>query len=205
MTDQSRHDDLTVMCQDLIDREPVKVLAALKDPVSMAATCLVARYSHEAMIQLMIDHPEWSHAQLSHFFGRPPSWMSTVLASEQFQSVLDTRRHEVADPSLTATMEERFRALALRATTVLQEKLNSPGVNDLVVLKAAEIGVKALGLGQRPVDAPALPAPVNSSQSAAEKILAAMDALDARRQAAKDEAIDVDANEVPSSGECESD
>lgn len=193
-------DSLQHLAQELIDAGKGEVAV----PACASPT---ARYSHAAMVQLMIDHPEYTHGQLAMAFGRPPSWMSTVLASEQFQSVLDTRRHEVADPSLTATMEERFRALALRATTVLQEKLNSPGVNDLVVLKAAEIGVKALGLGQRPVDPPALPAPVNSSQSAAEKILAAMDALDARRQAAKDEAIDVTAVEVevPSDGECESD
>lgn len=193
-------DSLQHLAQELIDAGKGEVAV----PACASPT---ARYSHAAMVQLMIDHPEYTHGQLAQAFGRPPSWMSTVLASEQFQSVLDTRRHEVADPSLTATMEERFRALALRATTVLQEKLNSPGVNDLVVLKAAEIGVKALGLGQRPVDPPALPAPVNSSQSAAEKILAAMDALDARRQAAKDEAIDVTAVEVevPSDGECESD
>ena len=181
------------IAQSLIDAERAVAIPTERGNITAYAA---QRYSHEAMVQLMVDHPEYSHAQLAHAFGRPPSWISTVLASESFQAVLDTRRHEVADPSLTATMEERFRALALRATTVLQEKLNSPGVNDLVVLKAAEIGVKALGLGQRPAEPAALPAPVNSSQTAAEKILAAMDALDARREAAKAEAVDVEAREV---------
>jgi hypothetical protein len=149
-----------------------------------------ASYTHEAMVALMVENPNYSHGQLASHFGRPASWFSAVLASEAFQQVLDSRRHEVADPSLTATMEERFRALALRSVTVLQEKLNSSGVSDLVVLKAAEIGVKALGMGQR---APELPAPVtnnSSSESVAEKLLAAMDARDRQRT------VDVETVEV---------
>jgi hypothetical protein len=153
-----------------------------------------ATYSHVAMVNLMVENPTWTHTQLAAYFGRAPSWMASVLASEAFQLVLDVRRHEVSDPSLTATMEERFRALALRSVTVLQEKLNVSTVNDLVVLKAAEIGVKALGMGQKQPDAPPPAKPENSSQTVAEKLLQAMDARD--RSRSNSQAIDVEAVEV---------
>lgn len=151
---------------------------------------LVPIYTPQAMVQIMIDHPDWGHKELAEAFGRSPSWTSAVLASDAFQQALDTRRHEVADPSLSATMEERFKGLAIRAATVLQEKLNSQGVSDLVVLKAAELGIKALGMGHKPVETPQLPSPTNSSESVAEKLLAAMDARDRSRT------IDVETVEV---------
>jgi hypothetical protein len=147
-------------------------------------------YTPERMVQLMVEQPGLTHAQLAMFFGRQPSWTSAVLASDAFQTALDLRRHEVADPALSATMEERFRGLAIRAATVLQEKLNTANVNDLTVLKAAEIGIKALGLGQKAPEPPKLEAPQNSSQSVAEKLLAAMEARDRTRT------VDVETVEV---------
>ena len=145
-------------------------------------------YTPEAMVQLMIDHPTWTHAELANAFGRLPSWTSAVLASDAFQQALDGRRHEVADPSLSATMEERLRGLTIRAVTVLQQKLDSTAVSDLVVLKAAEMGVKALI--QKSPEPTALPRLENSSQSVADKLLAAMDARDRART------IDVEVVEV---------
>jgi hypothetical protein len=142
------------------------------------------------MVQLMVDNPSWSHTRFASYFGRQPSWMSAVLASDAFQQALDGRRHEVADPSLSASMDERFKGLAIRAATVLQEKLNSTGVSDLVVLKAAEIGIKALGMGQKQPEAPKPEAPQNSSQSVAEKLLAAMESRDRMRT------VDVETVEV---------
>ena len=140
-----------------------------------------AFYSHEAMVELMVSNPHYTHTQFAAHFGRHASWTSAVLASDAFQQALELRRHEIADPSLTATMEERFRALALRSVTVLQEKLNTAGVSDLVILKAAEIGVKALGMGNH---APIPVVVVNSSSSSetvADRLLAAMDRRDQQR------------------------
>lgn len=108
----------------------------------------VRAYSHEAMVELIIANPTWTHAQLAAAFGKTAGWFAAVLASDSFQRALDPRRHEVADPATTATMEERMRALALRGMDVLQKKLDSPEASDFVVLKAAELGIKGLGLGQ---------------------------------------------------------
>lgn len=163
-------------------------------PPAVASPSTAPPYSPQSMVQLMVDNPSWSHTRFASHFGRQPSWMSAVLASDAFQQALDSRRHEVADPSLSASMEERFKGLAIRAATVLQEKLNTVGVSDLVVLKAAEIGVKALGLGQKQPETPRLEAPQNTSQNVAEKLLAAMEARDRART------VDVETIEVAADG-----
>lgn len=166
----------TTAASDKAEAAAAQDLAVLPPPLPIAQ----AHYSHEAMVDLMVLNPQYTHAQFAAHFGRHPSWTSAVLASDAFQQALDLRRHEVLDPSLTATMEERFRALALRSVTVLQEKLNTTGVSDLVVLKAAEIGIKALGMGNAPP--PLLPTlPSSSSETVADRLLAAMDRRDQQR------------------------
>ena len=189
-------DEFQSIAQSLIDSsKEAESKTASRVEAGLPAGTLA--YSPLSMVQLMVQHPEYTHAQLAAQFNRPASWISQVLASEAFQSAVEPYRHQL-DPSFGATMDERFRSLAIRATTVLQSKLESSGVNDLVVLKAAEIGVKALGLGQKKPEEAAAP-PQNSSQSVAEKIMAAMDERDRKRN--REEAIDVTAREVPSDGQ----
>lgn len=105
------------------------------------------RYTHQAMIDLMISNPWISQDQLAAHFGYTPGWVSNVLAADSFQVMLAARREEIVDPALKATMEERFRALTIRSLQRLEEKLNKPVVSDQVVLRAVELGAKALGIG----------------------------------------------------------
>ena len=48
---------------------------------------------------------------------------------------------------LVATVNERFKGLTLRSLDRLMEKLDAPQVSDNVVLKAVELGAKAMGVG----------------------------------------------------------
>ena len=133
-------------------------------------------YTHTAMVNLMVERPDYSHAQLAAHFGRPASWLASVLASEQFQMALDARRHEVADPALTATLHERFKALAIRTSNVMMTKMDSTDVTDFMVLKSGEIAIKALGMGQKGSEqAPAPTAAAPSTDTLAERLLAMMD------------------------------
>ena len=104
-------------------------------------------YTHEAMIELIIEHPELDQNHIAAHFGYTPSWISNILASDSFQSRLAARREEVIDPELRATLEERFRALAIQSLKVLQTKLAAPQVSDTVALRAAELGARACGVG----------------------------------------------------------
>lgn len=136
-------------------------------------TALAALYSHQAMVDLILANPGYSHAQLAAHFGKPESWLSLVLANSDFQATIAPYRSQIADPYLTATMEERFRALTLRSVTVLQKKLESAAIPDMTVLKAAEIGVKALGMGQVQAPPPVQAGPAGA-EAVANRILEAM-------------------------------
>jgi hypothetical protein len=105
------------------------------------------RYSHEAMIDLIVGNPWISQNEIAARFGYTPGWVCQVFASDAFQAKLAQRRDEIVDPALKATIKERFQALVLRSLEVLQEKLSKPQISDNVAIRAAELGAKALGLG----------------------------------------------------------
>lgn len=129
-------------------------------------------YSHEAMVELMIAEPSWNYRKLAKYWGRDASWFMQILASDGFQLVLDPHRHLITDPTITATLDERFRALTLRSLDVLQDKLDGKEVSDFTVLKAAELGVKALGMGQ--VEPQAQPQTVGGVDALAERLVNAL-------------------------------
>lgn len=112
-------------------------------------------YTHEAMIELIIQQPTMSQDALAAHFGYTPGWISNVLASDAFQERLAKRKEEVVDPVLKASIEERFKALVHQSLTVLMEKLSKPTVSDNVAIRAAELGAKALGVGGHAAPRPA--------------------------------------------------
>lgn len=107
------------------------------------------RYTHEGMADLILENPWISQNQLAAHFGYSPAWISTIITSDAFQALLAARRQELVDPELRLTLEERFRALTTQSLKVLQEKLARPAdqVSDQLVLRAAELGAKSLGIG----------------------------------------------------------
>ena len=104
-------------------------------------------YTHDALIDLIIEHPEFTQNEIAAHFGYTAPWISNILASEAFQSKMALRREEIIDPDLKATIKERFEALVIRSLAVLQEKLAAPQVSDQVAIRCAELGAKALGVG----------------------------------------------------------
>jgi hypothetical protein len=126
------------------------------------------------LVEYLVAHPESTPDSTAAAFGRPRGWFLSILASDQFQLALDPQRHLISDPLITATMEERFRALTLRSLTVLHTKLDHPEVSDALVLKSAEIGVKALGIGAMAAPAQSL-TPAGNVDTLAERLVAALE------------------------------
>lgn len=143
-------------------------------PLLHPPTPVPISYTNSILIGYLIEHPEATPASVAIAFGRQKRWFLSVLASDAFQRELDPHRHLIADPTITQTMEERFRALTLHSLDVLSGKLDGKEVSDLLVLKAAEIGVKALGLGAiaTPVQ---LLTPVGDVDSLADRLVAALE------------------------------
>jgi hypothetical protein len=116
------------------------------------------RYTHEAMIDLIISNPWISQNSLAAHFGYSASWISTVFASDAFQARMAERREEIVDPAIKATIEERFKALVLQSMEILKQKLDMPAsqVPPSVALKTLEVASKSLGFGAR-VETPPVP------------------------------------------------
>lgn len=161
------------------------------------------RYTHQAMIDLIIEHPEFSQNQLAAEFGFSAGWVSNILASEAFQAAMAARRDEIIDPELKATIKERFEALARASLDVLMHKLRQPAVSDTVALRAAELGAKAIGIGGH---APAADK-VESSADRLERLAKRLEVLNAASKGAtiNGEARILDVEEVrervPAAGE----
>lgn len=107
------------------------------------------RYSHDAMVDLLIMNPGISQDKLATHFGYTASWVCTIMASDAFQVRLAGRRHELIDPAIAATLEERFKALATVSVDKLIAHMNRPAqeVDPEILLKAAALGAKTLGIG----------------------------------------------------------
>jgi hypothetical protein len=133
------------------------------------------RYSHEAMADLLVQNPWITQNQVAAHFGYTASWVSTIITSDAFQSLLASRREEVVDPVLRATLEERFRGLVHRSLQILAEKLDRPAavIPDQVVLRALELGAKGIELGGfgRPQMAPPAPADPNRLEQLANRLV----------------------------------
>lgn len=119
------------------------------------------RYSHDAMVDAIIANPCITQNELGAMFNTSASWVSQVLTSDAFQARLHQRKDELTDPTIRATIKERFEAMVRRSLEILEQKLNKPAdqVSDQLVLQTLGLTSRAAGYGAR-VEAPA-PANVN--------------------------------------------
>ncbi len=106
------------------------------------------RYSHDAMIDMIVAEPRVTQKELASRFGFSLGWINRVIGSDAFQTALAKRKAEVTDPFLIATVEERLSGLARQSLDVIAEKLEATQSVD-VALKAADMSLKAMGFGSR--------------------------------------------------------
>lgn len=106
-------------------------------------------YSHEAMIEEIILNPTITQNELAKLFGKSVSWISIIMGSDAFQAALAKRRDDILDPTIIASIEERFRGVVTQSLDIVAEKLEKSRNTDLA-LKTLDVGIKALGFGARP-------------------------------------------------------
>ena len=107
------------------------------------------RYSHEAMVDMIVENPWVSQGELAKRFGYSEAWVSTIMACDAFKRQLALRREELVDPAIMMTLQERTEAMLVTSLEKLQEKLAQPSANipDGLLLKAVELGAKMRGEG----------------------------------------------------------
>lgn len=106
------------------------------------------RYTHDAMIDLIIASPWISQNEIAAHFGYSVGWISQIFTSDVFQARLAERKDELVDPTIRATIEENFKALCQQSMTILRKKLEGNPSDDLL-LGTLNIASKALGYGAR--------------------------------------------------------
>lgn len=114
------------------------------------------RYSHDAMIDVIIATPRVTQNTLAEYFGYTTGWISRVMCSDAFQARLAKRRGETVDHVMFTTFEERLKGLATQSLELLTDKLDA--VDEITgeskvemgtIFKALEISTKSLGYGAR--------------------------------------------------------
>jgi len=105
-------------------------------------------YSHDAFIDVLIAEPGLPQGQLAARFGYTQAWVSRVMNSDAFLARLAERKADIVDPTIVATLDEKFRALASKSLDVVMEKVTLTNNADMA-LKALEVSSKALGYGAR--------------------------------------------------------
>lgn len=123
--------------------------APLQGTESAANSIARVKYTHDAMIDLIIANPAISQNDLAKAFGYSVPWVSRVLNSDAFQARLAERKEDIVDPTITATLEEKFKAVASKSLDVVLEKLSQPLVPADFALKALDSTARALNYGAR--------------------------------------------------------
>lgn len=161
------------------------------------------RYTHDAMIDLILLHPEMRQGQLAEYFCMTEGWVSRVIGSDAFQLRLAQRKEDVVSPEIRQNLEQRVQGLALTSLQKLQDKIDNNLVPVDGLIKTLELSTKALGMGARQANIQqqnnyvvALPPKVENEVDWAKQAQASAKELAERSKAAR-EAIDVEARPVP--------
>lgn len=112
------------------------------------------RYTHDAMIDVILANPTVKQTELAEMFDRSNGWVSLIVQSDAFKARLAERKAELVDPLITASVENRLSAVAAKSLELIQEKLEQPLANKMLsedfVLQTAKMATAALGYGARP-------------------------------------------------------
>lgn len=133
------------------ERRACAVRQANGQPIRQTAGVKKLRYTHEDCVDRIIMSPGISENDLAQVYGVTPNWMSIVINCDAFRAKLAERRQELIDPALLASLNERYGALAAKSVDILLTKLNQPleKISDKLALEAAQLGAKAMGLGEQ--------------------------------------------------------
>lgn len=102
-------------------------------------------YSHDAMIDLIMQDPTVTSKELAALFNYSPAWVSRILASDSFQSRLAQRKSALMDPIIARSLNDRLRAVAIRSMDVIEERLAAEP-SAAYAMEALELATQGLGV-----------------------------------------------------------
>ena len=105
-------------------------------------------YTHDAMVDLIIQEPTVTHAELAELFGYSAGWIQRVVSSDSFQARLAERKAQIVDPYIAQSLNARLRGVTIKAVELISEKLSSEDAGAQYALEALGIATGALRNGQ---------------------------------------------------------
>ena len=104
-------------------------------------------YTHLDMIDFMLCNPGCRLEDLARRYGYSVGWICNVQASDAWKSAFAKRRGDMTDAVVEQNVKERMEGITILSLERLKQKLEAPMVSDNVVLRAVELGAKAMGVG----------------------------------------------------------
>lgn len=110
----------------------------------LAKPDLRLKYTHEAMIDLIIAEPTVTNKELAQIFSYSEAWISHIRRSDSFDARIAERKSLLVDPAIRRSIEDRLSGITVKAIDRIQEVLDGPDASAAFALDA--LGVAATGL-----------------------------------------------------------
>jgi hypothetical protein len=109
------------------------------------ATLKKISYTHDAMIDLIMQDPTVTSRELAEVFGYSQAWVARILVSDSFQARLAQRKSALVDPIIARSLNERLRGVAMRSMDIIEEKLATEP-SAAYAMDALELATSGLGV-----------------------------------------------------------
>jgi hypothetical protein len=122
---------------------PIEEVSKMREPKVVKAITHV----HEALVDAVLMNPAVSKEDLSELTGKSKQWVSYALQSPLVKNLIESRRCEILNPVITASIEERLNAVAAEAIDLLHSKILMGKVSDSLLIKAVELSTRHMNVG----------------------------------------------------------
>lgn len=102
------------------------------------------KYTHEAMIDLILAEPSVTNRELAAVFDYSEAWVGHIRKSDSFQARIAERKALLIDPAIKRSIEDRLAGVTVKAIDKLQQVLDGPDASASFALEA--LGIAAGGI-----------------------------------------------------------
>lgn len=104
-------------------------------------------YTHEAMIDLILQEPSVTTRELAEVFSKSQSWIARVVIADSFKARMAERKAHLVDPHISRSVNERLQSVAIQSLEIISEKLDKADVTAAFALES--LGLATGGLRGR--------------------------------------------------------
>ena len=101
-------------------------------------------YTHEAMVDLILQEPTVTYKELAEIFGFSEGWIQRVVSSDAFKARIAERKAALIDPIIAKSLNERLRGVTVRAIDIISDKLSSDEAGATYALDALGVATSAI-------------------------------------------------------------